>query len=215
MDFGGRTHGRMASIDSDHEMSLHARRPSAPVALGHHLSRKRDSMHRSHPKPPLTPNTSSLPPQNMANPLLPSAPASPPTPAPSPTPHQQSPTSWHLAAGDMVEDPILEEARNIFAGLNITAKETWLRSLVDLCDNHALSLLHQIVSPRLKKDPFKVLPNELCFKVFNSAVWEATCSLLMCSRYSNSLTSPKPLSALYEFQEGGETSLAMIKHGKP
>ena len=168
MDFGSRTHGRMASVDSDHEMSLHSRRPSAPVALGHRLSRKRDSMHRSHPKPPLTPNTSSIPPQSMANPLLPSAPASPPTPAPSPTPHQQSP-SWHLATDD-AEDPILEEARNIFGRMELTAKENWLRSLVDMCDNHALSLLHSIVSPRLKKDPFKVLPNELCFKVCESMV---------------------------------------------
>ena len=168
MEYGGRTHGRMASVDSDHEMSLYSRRPSAPVALGPRLSRKRDSMHHSHPKPPLTPNTTSITPRTMANPLLPSAPASPPTPAPSPTPHQQSPTSWHLANDD-AEDPILEEARNIFGRLDITAKENWLRSLVDMCDNHALSMLHSIVSPRLKKDPFKVLPNELCFKV--SDLW--------------------------------------------
>ena len=166
MDLGSRTHGRMASVDSDHEMSLHSRRPSAPVALGHRLSRKRESLHRSHPKPPLTPNTTTMPPQNMANPLLPSAPASPPTPAPSPTPHQQSPTSWHLAANNG-EDPVLEEARNVFATMNITAKENWLRSLVEICDNQALSLLHHMVSPRLKKDPFKVLPNELCFKVYD------------------------------------------------
>lgn len=164
MDFDSRSHGRVASLDSDHEMSLHARRPSAPVALGHRLARKKDSMHRSHPKPPLTPDTSSMPPQSLANPLLPSAPASPPTPAPSPTPHQQSPTSWHPAMEEN-EDPILEEARNMFGRMNITAKENWLRSLVDMCDNHALSFLHQIVSPRLKKDPFKVLPNELCFRV--------------------------------------------------
>ncbi|KAL6716909.1 hypothetical protein ACLMJK_004821 [Lecanora helva] len=102
----------------------------------------------------------------MANPLLPSAPASPPTPAPSPTPHQQSPTSWHLSADDG-EDPILEEARNVFSTLDLKAKDKWLRSLVDLCDNQTLSLLHQIVSPRLKKDPFKVLPNELCFRILD------------------------------------------------
>lgn len=66
---------------------------------------------------------------------------------------------------DEAEDPVLDEARHVFVTLDITAKESWLRSLVDLCDNQALSLLHKIVSPRLKKDPFKVLPNELCFKV--------------------------------------------------
>ena len=164
MDFRSRTHGRMSSVDSDHEMSLHSRRPSVPVDLAPRLSRKRDSIHRSRPKPPLTPNTSSIPPQSMANPLLPSAPASPPTPAPSPTPHQQSPTSWHLAADDF-EYPVLEEAKVVFSRLDSKAKENWLRSLVDMCDNHALSFLHQTVSPRLKKDPFRVLPNELCFRV--------------------------------------------------
>ena len=168
MDFGGRTHGRMASVDSDHDMSLHSRRPSAPMALGHHrLSRRKESLSRSHPNPPLTPNTSTLPPGMAVNPLLPSAPASPPTPAPSPTPHEQSPTSWHLSTA-FTEDPILEEARNVFGKLDLAGKENWLRSLVDMCDIHALSLLHQIVSPRLKKDPFKVLPNELCFKVRKS-----------------------------------------------
>lgn len=69
---------------------------------------------------------------------------------------------------DETEDAVLEDARNLFAKLDITAKENWLRSLVDLCDNQALSILHRIVSPRLKKDPFKVLPNELCFKVGGS-----------------------------------------------
>lgn len=60
---------------------------------------------------------------------------------------------------------MLEEARNLFRGLDIAAKENWLRLLVDECDNHTLSFLHHIVSPRLKKDPFKALPNELCFRV--------------------------------------------------
>lgn len=163
MDYNYRNTGRMAP-DSDHDIFMHARRSSGPVTLGSRLSRKRESMQYNHPNPPLTPNTTSTMPQAIPNPLLPSAPASPPTPAPSPTPHQESPTSWHLAPVD-TEDPILEEARNLFRRLDITAKENWLRSLVDECDNHTLSFLHQIVSPRLKKDPFKALPNELCFRV--------------------------------------------------
>lgn len=161
--FSNRNHARMASFDSDAELSTHARIPPPPVAIGHRSSRRKDSLHLSHPKPPLTPTTSI--PQSMANPLLPSAPASPPTPAPSPTPHQRSPTSFHLATLDDNEDPILEDARRLFVHLSIKAKEHWLKSLVDACDNHSLSFLHQIVSPRLKKDPFKALPNELCFKV--------------------------------------------------
>lgn len=183
MDLGSRTHGRMASVDSDHDMSMHSRRPSAPVALGHRLSRRKDSMQHSHPKPPLTPNTNTASMlQSMANPLLPSAPASPPTPAPSPTPHQRSPTSWHLTTMQEAEDPILEEARDIFVKLDITAKENWLRSLVDVCDNRALSVLHKIVSPRLKKDPFKVLPNELCFKVCSQICPSRSFGRLICTR---------------------------------
>ena len=164
MDFKYRNNGRMIP-DTDHDVFMHARRSSGPVTLGSRLSRKKESMQYNHPKPPLTPNTTSTMPQAIPNPLLPSAPASPPTPAPSPTPHQRSPTTWHLTLDD-VEDPVLEEARNLFRGLDITAKENWLRLLVDECDNHTLSFLQQIVSPRLKKDPFKALPNELCFRVW-------------------------------------------------
>ena len=164
MDFKYRNNGRMVS-DTDHDVFMHARRSSGPVTLGSRLSRKKESMQYNHPKPPLTPNTTSTMPQAIPNPLLPSAPASPPTPAPSPTPHQRSPTTWHLTLDD-VEDPVLEEARNLFRGLDIAAKENWLRLLVDECDNHTLSFLQQIVSPRLKKDPFKALPNELCFRVW-------------------------------------------------
>ena len=151
----------MASVDSDHSLSMHSRRPSVPVGLGHRPSRRKDSM--QHPKPPLTPNASSIP-HGMTNPLLPSAPASPPTPAPSPTPHQRSPSSWSLTFDDG-EDAMLEEARFSFMKLDTRQKENWLRSLVDACDNHSLSFLHQIISPRLKKDPFRFLPNELCFRV--------------------------------------------------
>lgn len=197
----------MASVDSDHDMSMYSRRPSAPEALGHRLSRRKDSVQHSHPKPPLTPSTnSSSMPQSMANPLLPSAPASPPTPAPSPTPHQRSPTSWHPTTMDEADDPVLEEARNVFVKLDITAKENWLRSLVDLCDNQALSLLHKIVSPRLKKDPFKVLPNELCFKVCEDLVRCLHGIPLMSARYSNSSMIRRPSFEPYKFQGDGARS---------
>ncbi|KAL8937953.1 MAG: hypothetical protein Q9216_004156 [Gyalolechia sp. 2 TL-2023] len=102
-------------------------------------------------------------PQPVPNPLLPSAPASPPTPAPSPTPHQR-PTPWHEESEDL-EDPILRDARLIFSNLDAAAKEAWLTSVVDLCDNQTLGFLHRLVSPKLKKDPFAVLPDELCLRV--------------------------------------------------
>ena len=53
----------------------------------------------------------------------------------------------------------------VISQLDITAKEKWLVSIVDACDSHSLSFLHHIISPKLKKDPFKILPNEICFKV--------------------------------------------------
>ena len=165
----GRYDARIASGDPDGDFPGHARQIPALASLGHRIHRRKDSI--QHPNPPLTPNTSvpSTMPQPIANPLLPSAPASPPTPAPSPTPHQRVPM-WHPSSDDD-EDPILRDARLLFGTLSITAKETWLASIVDACDNHSLSFLHHLVSPRLKKDPFRVLPNELCFKVRRCNAW--------------------------------------------
>ena len=123
------------------------------------------SIHHPHPRPPPTP-TAGIPSSmssTAANPLLPSAPASPPTPAPSPGPSARN-ALWTHPPVD-VEDIILRDFRIIFGGLDVKSKEACLESIVDLCDNHLLGYLHQLVSPKLKKDPFYVLPNELCFKV--------------------------------------------------
>ncbi|MCJ1478163.1 hypothetical protein MMC13_006839 [Lambiella insularis] len=162
----GRNHPLEPLIDSDDELFTAGSRTQPTPVSGRHASRRKDSARHSHPKPPLTPNTgipSSLP-QNIPNPLIPSAaPASPPTPAPSPTPHQR-PTQW-TAMSDSIEDTILQDARLMFSRLTVTEKEAWLANIVDNCDNHLLSYLHQLVSPRLKKDPFLALPNELCFRI--------------------------------------------------
>ena len=160
--YSGRRPGRLSSLGSNNEPPFAGKFPGPPVSVGGRPARRKDSI--QHPKPPLTPSSSSMH-QPIANPLLPSAPASPPTPAPSPTPHQLSPTTWHLSALDDAEDPVLEDARRIFMRLDGPARQNWLRSLVEICDSQTLSFLHQIVSPRLKKDPFQVLPNELCWKV--------------------------------------------------
>lgn len=53
----------------------------------------------------------------------------------------------------------------MFTRLSTLEKESFLAAIVDNFDNHLLSYLHQLVSPRLKKDPFTTLPNELCFRV--------------------------------------------------
>ena len=156
-------HSRRISLNSDHEMSAHPRPSPAPVNFLHQTPRRKESMPHPHPNPPLTPNimhTSTIPIPNLPH----SAPASPPTPAPSPTPHQRAPT-WPRSAGLEGEELMLQTGPLLFSRLSIAAKEAWLASIVDLCDNHSLSFLHQLVSPRLKKDPFRALPNELCFRV--------------------------------------------------
>ena len=161
-----KTHQRHASFESELEVAKQVGHPPGPVAIGSPSSRRKNSVRHSHqhPKPPPTPNTAPASmPQPMPNPLLPSAPASPPTPAPSPTPHQRVPT-WNIPSED-IEDSILRDARLVFSRLSISDKETWLASMLDTCDNHLLSYVHQLVSPRLKKDPFLFLPNEICFKV--------------------------------------------------
>ena len=40
-----------------------------------------------------------------------------------------------------------------------------LGELLNLCDSQELSFVAEFVSPRLKKDPFMVLPTELCLRV--------------------------------------------------
>ena len=158
-----RSHSRSISFGSENEMSAHVRPSPAPVSVLQRGSRRKDSLQYNHPNPPLTPNTiSASTPQNIPN-LQPSAPASPPTPAPSPTPHQRAPVFYN--APPEIEDPTMAEALLLFSRLNVTSKETWLASMVDVCDNQSLSFLHHLISPRLKKDPFGTLPNELCFKV--------------------------------------------------
>lgn len=94
--------------------------------------------------------------------LLPSAPASPPTPAPSPTPHQRPPT-WQSV--DDEEDAFLLNARIHFSSLSNPKKQRFLEGILDLCNNQHLSFVSSYVSPRLRKDPFQVFPNELCLRV--------------------------------------------------
>ena len=165
MDMSSRGRLQPPGLDSDSEdfyASSHSTQTSPTVQQ---RSGRSGSMRHSHPKPPPTPNTG-IPPtmhQSVPNPLLPSAPASPPTPAPSPTPLQRS-SVWNHTTFE-VEDTQLSEFRLVFSRLDIRAKKTWLESIVETCDNSLLSHLHQLVSPKLKKDPFDTLPNELCFKV--------------------------------------------------
>ncbi|RMZ75616.1 hypothetical protein DV738_g5381, partial [Chaetothyriales sp. CBS 135597] len=96
--------------------------------------------------------------------ILPSAPASPPTPAPSPTPYQRGP-SWNSAGEN--EDSFLRDARCHFKNLDGEERQRFLAELLNMCDSQLLSFVHSFVSPRLKKDPFAFLPDELCLRVLS------------------------------------------------
>lgn len=94
--------------------------------------------------------------------MLPSAPASPPTPAPSPTPFQRQP-SWLEANPD--EEALLKDTRTRFALLDEGGKQRFLAEMLNICSSNMLSFVSAFVSPRLKKDPFEHLPDELCLRV--------------------------------------------------
>lgn len=114
----------------------------------------------SHPRPLPTPTRPIVSPlQN----LLPSAPASPPTPAPSPTPQIHRLPTWSTANEN--EDTFLRDARPHFSRLDSQERQRFLAEILNLCDSQQLSFVLNYVSPRLKKDPFKSLPNELCLRV--------------------------------------------------
>lgn len=123
-------------------------------------SERRNSVPRPRSRPLPTPSRhqASAIPHN----LLPSAPASPPTPAPSPTPHEHAPT-WNDAGED--EDTFLRDARAHFSLLDSAERQRFLAELLNLCTVQQLSFVHDFISPRLKKDPFSFLPNELCLRV--------------------------------------------------
>ena len=210
MDKSSRGRLQPPGLDPDNEIyeSSHSTQTSPTIQQ---RPGRTSSLHHSHPKPPPTPSTG-IPPamhQNVPNPLLPSAPASPPTPAPSPTPLQRS-AVWNREAYE-VEDSALTEFRLVFSRLDTRAKEAWLESIVETCDNHLLSHLHQLVSPKLKKDPFETLPNELCFKV--QCQIKSTWLLANFSRSLPSSMILEPSFAPHKCQDAGAKFSAMIKHG--
>ncbi|KAI9734550.1 MAG: hypothetical protein M1834_002151 [Cirrosporium novae-zelandiae] len=152
---------RASTADSNSEGSPNSK--SVPQNLNidmSRVSRRKASPHRGRPRPLPTPRRVIASP--LPHPLLTSAPASPPTPAPSPTPHQRAPT-WTTAGEE--EDDFLRYARTHFRHLDREERERFLAEVLNLCDNHQLSFVHHFVSPRLKKDPFQVFPNELCLRV--------------------------------------------------
>ena len=151
----GSQYSRHNSIEQDVDYQFHAPQ-SAPIDTLR-SSRAKHSIPHTRVKRLSTSAKSAMPVG-----VLPSAPASPPTPAPSPTPYQRAP-SWNSA--DENEDYFLKESRNHFLGLDNAQRQRHLAELLNMCDSNLLSFVHHFVSPRLKKDPFEHLPDELCLRV--------------------------------------------------
>lgn len=155
-------------VDSDTDMAASASASSSSAAVRAAVfnsptahTRKQSRLSRSGaPRPiltPMSPSSSSLP-----HNLLPSAPASPPTPAPSPTPTARAP-DWSTAAEH--EDSQIKNTRALFSDMTRDERLRLLGELLNQCDSHELSFVAEFVSPRLKKDPFMVLPTELCLRI--------------------------------------------------
>lgn len=71
----------------------------------------------------------------------------------------------------------MREAVSNFALLGKDAQKRFLTEILNLCGSRQLGFVQQHVSPMLKRDPFKVLPNELCLRVRSSAsiIWTTSC----------------------------------------
>jgi F-box and WD-40 domain protein CDC4 len=53
----------------------------------------------------------------------------------------------------------------MFAGMNDAEKQRLLAELLNLCNSQQLAFVQEFVGPRLKRDPFSCLPDELCLRV--------------------------------------------------
>jgi hypothetical protein len=149
---------RITLMDSDHEYPPPRSAPQ-PISTRPSRANRMNTEEYAHPRPLPTPGRSaaSIPPS-----LLPSAPASPPTPAPSPGPHSRAP-NWTFAGENEVG--FLRESTRYFEHLDSAQRERFLGELLNMCNNQQLVFVHNFVAPKLKKDPFLHLPNELCLRV--------------------------------------------------
>lgn len=166
--------------------SRHGKAAAAAALRPRHMNSPSASIDAARTMPIPIPN--SLPKSNTipGNPL-PSAPASPPTPAPSPTPMHRAP-DWSTAdpredIGDIDLDhddhpSALTSARSgrgysfgyrdiraAFADMGTDERQRMLAELLNMCDGKLLGFVAGFVGPRLKRDPFSVLPTELCLRI--------------------------------------------------
>lgn len=55
--------------------------------------------------------------------------------------------------------------RAVFADMDQDERQRMLAELLNMCDGKLLGFVASFVGPRLKRDPFSVLPNELCLRI--------------------------------------------------
>lgn len=53
----------------------------------------------------------------------------------------------------------------MFAEMDNEERKRMLAEILNMCDGKLLGFVAGFVGPRLKRDPFGVLPNELCLRV--------------------------------------------------
>ncbi len=120
-----------------------------------------DKIVQTRPRGPPTPNMTT--PAELDSPTHSlHDPPPPPTPAASPGPDNNRP-DWSGATDE--EDIFLAQIRQYFKHRSGPERTRILGDLLNLCTSQQLSFVAQYVSPLLKKDPFTVLPDELCLRV--------------------------------------------------
>jgi len=55
--------------------------------------------------------------------------------------------------------------RGLFADMGNEERKRMLAELLNMCDGKLLGWVNGFVAPMLKRDPFGLLPNELCLRV--------------------------------------------------
>ncbi|KAL9053359.1 MAG: hypothetical protein Q9162_004800 [Coniocarpon cinnabarinum] len=155
-----RPHRSSILYSSDEEATPSSSHFTSPTRRSH---QRRSVLSRpSKPRKIITP-TSPLNGSAASN-NLPSAPASPPTPAPSPSPHHRLP-DWSSATENDEEGSRM--LRYVFTEASELQKRRLLTEMLNLCNNRHLTFVHDIVCPRLKKDPFTTLPDEICLRILS------------------------------------------------
>ena len=67
--------------------------------------------------------------------------------------------------------------RGMFAAMDTEERKRMLAELLNMCDGKLLGWVNGFVAPMLKRDPFGVLPNELCLRV-NIFLYEICCGAM-------------------------------------